>query len=85
MVKITASQTNYVGYCVTLVFQLTQDSRDAELMVCIKEYWGCGGVYKKGEKVLDFRVTKFDNIMNIIIPFFQKHKIRGVKAQDFSD
>ena len=34
---------------------------------------------------MDYRVTKFENIMNIVIPFFQKHKIEGIKAKDFED
>ena len=30
-------------------------------------------------------VTKFDDNLNKIIPFFQKHRIIGVKEQDFLD
>ena len=68
-VKITASPTYSVGYCVTLVFQLQQDFRDAELMVCIKEFLGCGHVYKN-RTWIDFKVRKFVDIIEKIIPFF---------------
>lgn len=34
---------------------------------------------------VDFRVTKFNDIKNIIIPFFQKYQIHGFKALDFAD
>ena len=32
-----------------------------------------------------YRVTKFDDIVNKIIPFFKKYLILGVKALDFAD
>ena len=32
-----------------------------------------------------YRVTKFDDIVNKIIPFFKKYPILGVKALDFAD
>jgi hypothetical protein len=32
-----------------------------------------------------FKVTKFSDIANIIIPFFKKHPIPGVKSKDFND
>jgi len=36
-------------------------------------------------KVVDFQVTKFSDIVNIIIPFFDKYPIQGQKALDFED
>ena len=36
-------------------------------------------------EILIFKVTKFDHISHKIIPFFQKYKIKGVKAKDFND
>jgi hypothetical protein len=36
-------------------------------------------------KVVDFQVTKFSDIVNIIIPFFDKYPTQGQKALDFED
>ena len=83
-VDIFKSQTK-IGWAIKLGFKITQHSRDEDILRSIKECLGCGGVYKKGVNVLDYRVTKFENIMNIIIPFFQKHKIEGIKAKDLED
>ena len=47
-------------------------------------YFDCGKIYKNRD-AFDFRVTKFDDITEKIIPFFSKHPIRGVKAKDFAD
>jgi len=86
MVKIQASQTK-LGKAVILIFQITQHSRDKELIESFFSYFGCGKVYIKDElkSVLDFRITKFNDLTNIIIPFFKKYKIIGVKALDFAD
>ena len=70
-----------VGSQVRLVFQLTQHSRDHQLLFCINEFLGCGHIYKKGDgEILDFRVRKLDDNINKIIPFFNNYPIRGVKA-----
>ena len=33
----------------------------------------------------EYRVTKFENLNNIIIPFFKKYPILGIKQLDFLD
>lgn len=43
----------------------------------------CGNIYQK-EQVFDFRVRKFQDIVNKIIPFFKNYPIVGVKALDFA-
>ena len=43
-----------------------------------------GGVFRD-RIAFNFRVTKLDDIVNKIIPFFKKHPIRVVKALDFAD
>ena len=84
MVKITAIQTHPVGFQVILVYQLPQHKRDSELMKMFIIYLECGYVIKDRDSYC-FRVTKYDDIINKIIPFFQKYPILGVKALDFED
>ena len=84
MVKITASKTNSIDFKVELVFQITQHKRDEKLLKLLIKYFDCGNIYKIGD-AFDFRVSKFNDIIKIIIPFFQKYKIQGVKALDFVD
>ena len=67
-----------------MVFQLTQHSRDEKLMRSLIELLKSGKIYKNRD-TFDFRVTKFDDIVNKIIPFFKKYPILGVKALDFAD
>ena len=63
---------------------ITQHMRDQQLLIRINKYFDCGNLYKN-RQTFNYEVTKFSDIVNKIIPFFQKHRIRGVKALDFAD
>ena len=82
-ILITKSTTK-IGIRVLLVFQITQHTRDEELIKSFIKYFKCGNIYIKGN-AFDFKVTKLDDIQNKIIPFFKKYSILGVKALDFAD
>lgn len=69
---------------VQLRFQITQHVRDRVLMENIVKYFGCGKTYTRGD-VLDFRVIKFNDLGEKLLPFFQKYRIEGEKAKDFED
>ncbi len=67
-------------------FQITQHSRDIELMNSIVAFLGCGRVepHYQGSAV-NFVVTKLSDIIEKIIPLFSKYPLIGSKAKDFSD
>ena len=48
------------------------------------EFFGCGHV-KKNRDAFEYRVTKLQDIVKIIIPFFHKFPLEGVKSKDFAD
>ncbi|PQE31508.1 LAGLIDADG endonuclease (mitochondrion) protein [Rutstroemia sp. NJR-2017a WRK4] len=59
---------------------------DEVLLTAIKEYFNCGYCYlRKQENTIDFKVTKFSDVNDIIIPFFINNPILGVKSLDFKD
>jgi hypothetical protein len=71
---------------VKLRFLIAQNSRDAKLMESLISYLGCGyysspSGYKHGEYI----VTKFADITNKILPFFDKYPLVGAKRQDYLD
>lgn len=39
----------------------------------------------KNRDAFHYCVTKLDDIVNKIIPFFSKYRIKGVKVKDFND
>lgn len=84
MIKISKSPASKLGLGVQLIFQLTQNNRDEELMKCILTYFGCGTLVKDGTKTV-YVVRKLSNNLDIIIPFFKNHVVVGVKQQDYLD
>jgi len=72
------------GYSVELGFNLTQHFRDKELMKSIVEYLECGNVYNSENKV-EFKITKFEDLAEKLIPFLNKYPIQGVKLLDYLD
>ena len=88
MIKTSVNRNAKLGYGVQLSFQVTQNERDIELIRSLVSYLGCGRLVvnekHNGSKV-NFNVTKFSDIQELIIPFFLKHKILGVKFLDFED
>lgn len=81
-VKITKSNTHKLSEVVNLSFILTQHNRDNQLMRSLIEYLGCGNVYNDSETV-QFVVTKYNDLTDKVIPFFDRYKIVGVKFQDY--
>ena len=86
LISIFKSKT-LTGFAVRLRFNLTQHSRDALLMKSLVDYLGCGRYvagpsgYSHGE----FIVSNLSDITKVIMPFFIKYSIQGVKFLDFQD
>jgi hypothetical protein len=45
----------------------------------------CGAIYSHSESSVVFKVGKFVDIFNKIIPFFKTYSIQGVKQLDYQD
>jgi hypothetical protein len=75
-----------VGYRAEVGFQITQHSRDQVFMESFIPYFNCGKIKKDTRhSVLYFTVSNFTHLIERIIPFFQEHKILGVKFLDYED
>jgi NADH:ubiquinone oxidoreductase subunit K len=74
------------GIATSLRFSIAQDSKDASLLESFVNFFACGYVVKyKNRSVCEFVVTKIDDIINNIIPFFDKYKIIGSKYSNLLD
>lgn len=72
------------GNKVWLRFSIAQDSRDLLLLKNLVEIFNCGYVSQyKNRKVCEFVVTKINDIITYIIPFFDKYLIKGTKYNDY--
>ena len=100
-IKIKSSACYNNGYQTSLVYKITQHSRDDELMKSLIPYFGCGR-YESYKDIGDFVVTNFNDLTEKVIPktaggrlgfsrlagletFFDKYKIIGEKSRDFDD
>jgi len=85
-VKIQESSLYKSGSQVLISFKLGQHSRDVQLIKSLKEYLACGECYlRSDQKLVEFFCTKFSDIDEKIIPFFEKYPLKGVKALDYAD
>jgi hypothetical protein len=72
-----------LGFSVKLNFSLSQHSRDTILIKSFVQYLNCGNLnsYNDGKYII-FRVSKFSDINEKIIPFFT---LKGEKLLNFED
>ena len=85
-VRIRKSYATKVGFVVELRFELGQHFRDADLIRSFITYFGSGSVYEESNKnFIKYHVYNFDHLYYIIIPFFRRYPIRGIKYKDFMD
>lgn len=84
--KVTILNKPNNRYQVLLVFQITQHSRDRNLLNILLTYFGCGMLEKDNRNsVYYFSVYKFLDNYDKIMPFFKKNHFIGKKALDFKD
>jgi len=56
-------------------------------MQSLIKIFGCGGIYNQtiSGNVQDFIVTKFSDITDKIIPFFEANPLQGAKSKEFAN
>lgn len=83
-VVVFKSKTSKLGEAVKLSFILTQSNwrsaRDEYLIKSLIEYLGCGNTSLDPRGTIDFKVTNFSSIKDIIVPFFIKYPLKGNKS-----
>lgn len=86
LVRIIKSSSQRTGFQVSLMFTISQHSRDEQLMKSLISYFGCGHYVPRNNKDIgEFIVTKFEDINNKVIPLFDKYPILGCKYKDYVD
>lgn len=74
------------GVQVILRYQVTQHIRDSGLVQKFIKFFGCGNFTIRSNNIAcDFVVSKFSDIDRIIIPFFDKYPLLGIKALNYAD
>lgn len=76
-----------LGYTCQPQFRITQHERDLIVLKRIIESMGCGTIVKpsKDRDRYSISVANISDLVNIVIPLFEKHPIYGAKYKDFFD
>jgi hypothetical protein len=84
LIGISKSSASKSGYHCYLRFKVSQDCRDEFLLRSFIAFFGCGSC-ARFDNIIEFISVNTKDINNIILPFFIKYPILGVKALDFYD
>lgn len=83
-VQLRNASSGKIGTRVSLSLSIPQHIREEVLIKSLVYYFKCGG-YSKTKNHGVFTVSNLRDILEIIIPLFREHPIRGVKGDDFLD
>lgn len=85
-INISKSKTHKLGYTLMLQINVSQHIKDKLLMNNLISILGCGKIHERiHRKMIDLRISKFQDIYTKIIPILNEHKIKGIKSLDFED
>lgn len=82
-IGIFKNQELRLGFQVLLEFVVTQHRRDVKVLESIRGFFKCGVVRVNHGDVMCYRVRRFSDLVNIIIPFFEKHSLKTTKNINF--
>jgi hypothetical protein len=64
-------------------FTVVQHSSNVQILYALKEMFGVGVVRKNTKTCMCWRVRSQNHLLNVIIPFFNKHPLKTSKNVDF--
>ena len=82
-IAINKSKTTDNIYA-SLRFSIAQDLRDVDLLESFANFFKCGYVVRYEKRsIAEFVVTRIDDIINHVIPFFEEYNIAGSKYSNY--
>ena len=65
-------------------FTVSQHQRSKKVLFTLQEYFNCGTIrFNKSDETWKYEVRSLDNLLEKIIPHFEKFSLQTSKAQDF--
>ena len=87
--RVGITRRNKTGFHVSPTFAVTQGAKSVECLHGLREFFGIGSVYlnkrfdNHKEHLYHYAVSKLDDLLNTIVPFFKKHLLKSAKWFDF--
>ena len=84
-IYIGNSKSNITGWSIKIIFQIQLHSKDLPLLLEIQSFFNGVGIINKesNRNMVNYRVTKIDDIVNVIIPHFDKYPLQSAKSIDY--
>ena len=82
-IGISRHEDMATGYQVLPEFVVVQHIRDIAVLHGLKAYFSCGQVVSNHGDRKAYRVRDRGHLLQIIVPFFEKHSLKTRKRQDF--
>lgn len=84
MVRIRKNSKYKTGWIVVAVFSIAVDKKDLFLLDSIKAFFGgWGSIKKHGKGTFSYRIESSEQILKLIIPFFDKYPLITEKLGDY--
>ena len=84
-VSFQPSRRHRLGWEVRPSFSVSQNADRAELLGVIRERWGCGFIRPdRSDKTLKFEVRNLKDLVETVIPHFQRFPLLSSKQADFA-
>ena len=83
-IGISRNSNMTLGVQVLPELTVVQHEVDVQVLHGLKDYFGCGVVRKNHGRRMCYRVRGQQNLMEKIIPFFEKHQLKTRKRIDFA-
>ena len=83
-IGINQNQEMKLGVQVLPELTVVQHEVDKQVLYALKKYFGCGVVRKSHGNKLCYRVRGHKNLLEKVIPFFEKHQLKTRKRVDFA-
>lgn len=82
-VGLLKNKTMTYGYQIQPEFTVVQHKRDVQLLYALKDHFKCGSVGINHGDRYHWRVKNLSHFISIIIPFFEKHKLKTKRRIEF--
>ena len=83
MIRVKKNKKYRVGFVVEAYFSITLHEKDISILQDIQRYLGVGSIRKDVKNKVKYRVESIKNIVNVIIPYFEKYPLITQKLADY--
>ena len=84
MIRVRKNSKYRTGWLVVALFSVAVDKKDLFLLESLKAFFGeLGSIKKSGNSTLSYRIESSEQIIKIILPFFDKYPLITEKLGDY--